>query len=966
MKKILHFVFLLISVANYAQQFEYEVSPTSINSKFAELGVTYINDQTILFASSQKNANDISFSKERRKQNRQLHLEIYLANITNNGDLIQGKEFNLETKNMFFESDVTFSPDQKTIYFTWNNFYNTEKKIDSAEWKTLRIVKATINENHILSNIKPLPFNSENYSVRNPTISKDGKKLYFVSDMPGGFGDTDIYMVEVLDNNTYGLPVNLGSEINSKKSELFPFIDENNILYFSSYGHNSIGGLDIFKSEFRNEKFGKRVQLPTPINSIYDDFAFVINNSSNSGYITSNRPESLGDVDIFKFIAKEKECIQLLNYQIVNSIINKPINNVKVSLYKNNSLEIDTTFLLNASNNVPLNCNTYYKMIVQLDDFEPYESEFNTNDKFDLKLEKTISLIPIPCNQNILITIVDAYSNNKISNVELTLISSLNSQEKSISDLNGMSKLLVNCNSTYNIKVFFKNYEPTQVEFKTDDKKNSLIAKTILLTPIKCVGELAITVVDNITNLKISNASISLLKSNIPVDSRLTNLMELTKFNIECSSNYKVLIAADNYETQEFTITTDASNEKILAKTISLNPIKCEQELIITVIDDSTKQRINNAKISLLKSNTPVDSRLTNLIELTKFNIECSASYKIIVTSTNFEPQEFTFTTDNIHNSILEKMVVLTPIRCKQDIVVNVIDAISKTKIKNAIVTLNPSKTTNEFKESNTDGIVTFTVECDKEYSITVEAPNFEVKEITVSTNNSNNKKLEKNVLLSAMTCLQSISGIAIDSITKLPINDVQLTLIKNNLIISKTKSIQGAFNLKLECNTSYTIEGSKVGYGSEKIEILTSNVNDEIIRKQLLFEAVEEFSIVSNLKMIKTNPIYFELDKSEITLQAAIELDKVVSILNNYPTIIIEVRSHTDSRATDSYNMTLSNDRAKSIINYIISKGIDAARISGIGLGETQLINKCSNGVPCTTIEHEKNRRTEFVVIKN
>lgn len=877
MKKILHFVFLLISVSNYAQQFEYEVSPTSINSKFAELGVTYINDRTILFASSQKNANDISFSKERRKQNRQLHLEIYLANITNNGDLIQGNEFNLETKNMFFESDVTFSPNQKAIYFTWNNFYNTEKKIDSAKWKTLRVVKATINENHVLSNIKPLPFNNENYSVRNPTISKDGKKLYFVSDMPGGFGDTDIYMVDVLDDNTYGLPINLGREINSKKSELFPFIDENNILYFSSYGHNSMGGLDIFKSEFRNEKFGKRVQLPTPINSIYDDFAFVINNSSNSGYITSNRLESLGDVDIFKFIAKEKECIQLLNYQIVNSIINKPINNVKVSLYKNNSLEIDTTFLLNASNNFPLACNTNYKIIVLHDDFEPYESEFNTNDKFDLKLKKIIQLIPIPCNQNILITIVDAYSNNKISDVELTLISSLNSQEKSISDLNGMSKLLVNCNTNYKIKVFSENYERVQVEFKTDDKKNSIIAKTI-----------------------------------------------------------------------------------------SLTPIKCSQELIVTVVDNSTKQRINDAKISLLKSNISVDSRFTNLKELTIFNIECSSNYKVLVATDNYEPQEFAFTTDNINNSILEKTIVLTPIKCEQDIVVNVMDAISKTKIKNAIVTLNPSKTTNEFKESNSDGIVTITVECDKEYSITVEAPNFEVKELTVYINNSNTEKLEKNVFLSAIKCIQSISGIAIDSITKLPINDVQLTLFKNNFLISKIKSIQGAFNFKLECNTSYTIEGSKAGYISEKIEILTSNINDEIIRKQLLFEAVEEFSLVSNLKMIKTNPIYFDLDKFEITLPAAIELDKVVSILNNYPTIIIEVRSHTDSRATDSYNMTLSDDRAKSIINYIISKGIDSVRLSGIGFGETQLINKCSNGVPCTTIEHEKNRRTEFVVIKN
>jgi outer membrane protein OmpA-like peptidoglycan-associated protein len=117
---------------------------------------------------------------------------------------------------------------------------------------------------------------------------------------------------------------------------------------------------------------------------------------------------------------------------------------------------------------------------------------------------------------------------------------------------------------------------------------------------------------------------------------------------------------------------------------------------------------------------------------------------------------------------------------------------------------------------------------------------------------------------------------------------------------------------------------------------------------------------------MINTKPIYFDLDKSNIRKDAAIELNRVVNILNKYPNIRLEIKSHTDSRAPDNYNMKLSNKRAKATINYIISKGIDANRVFGKGYGETEIINKCKNGVKCTQAEHALNRRTEFIVHNN
>ena len=114
-------------------------------------------------------------------------------------------------------------------------------------------------------------------------------------------------------------------------------------------------------------------------------------------------------------------------------------------------------------------------------------------------------------------------------------------------------------------------------------------------------------------------------------------------------------------------------------------------------------------------------------------------------------------------------------------------------------------------------------------------------------------------------------------------------------------------------------------------------------------------------------NIIYFDFDKSYIRPDAAEELDKVVKLMvDEYPGMVIRLESHTDSRAPDQYNIVLSNNRAKSTNDYIISNGIDASRITKHeGFGETQLVNKCSNDVKCTEDEHQSNRRTEFIIIK-
>jgi outer membrane protein OmpA-like peptidoglycan-associated protein len=395
MKLLATTIFLLFTQLIIAQNTDYKVINTSINSKYAELGITYLNDSTVLFASSKKRDDDKNFTKDRRRNNRQLFLEFYFGNINKNGDIIQSNRFSNEINNKFFESDISFTPDYKSIYFTWNNFYDAQKRTDSAKFKPLYLFKADVGNNFQLSNILPVTFNSKNYSVRSPMVSKDGKQLYFVSDMPNGYGNFDLYVVDILENGGHGTPKNLGENVNTKFDELYPFIAKNNTLYFSSNGHKGNGRLDIFKSEFSNGEFQKAENLQAPINSKYDDFLFVINSDNDTGFFTSNRKKGKGGVDIYGFQPKIPEkCFKQISGTILNYETKKPLNNAIISLYEKKNLIKSETLTANTFS-FEIACDKSYKLVASKEKFEENSTNINEESTNYKNLSKTIYLTPI-------------------------------------------------------------------------------------------------------------------------------------------------------------------------------------------------------------------------------------------------------------------------------------------------------------------------------------------------------------------------------------------------------------------------------------------------------------------------------------------------------------------------------------------------------------------------------------------
>ena len=273
---------------------QYQIEASEFNSKYSDYPAFYSGD--LLYVIS---ANSTS---TRTPWNDEPTSDIFRAEGTQLNKL--GKVLNSK----YNEGSLVITKDGNTMYFTRNDYANNKLGNDSKRTIRLKLYRATRNIN-TWDTIEELPFNDSEYSVGHPALSVDEKKLYFISDMPknGTKGGTDIFEVEILDDGGFGTPFNM-TGFNTVGNEMFPFVDSEGTFYFSSNAQiSNLGGLDIYKSSINNSSvYGEVTNLGKPINSPMDDFAFMINNDSKSGYFSTNREGTRSD-DIYTF--KEKEAI---------------------------------------------------------------------------------------------------------------------------------------------------------------------------------------------------------------------------------------------------------------------------------------------------------------------------------------------------------------------------------------------------------------------------------------------------------------------------------------------------------------------------------------------------------------------------------------------------------------------------------------------------------------------------------
>jgi len=335
----------------------FDVSSTSIKNKGeSDFGAFLSNDNELYFASTRTN-------KKTDKWNNQPYLDIYKSIRNANGSFSEPVEVS-ELNTPFHDGPVTISADGNTMFFARDG--HSEGQFQKSKSSNTKVGQQGLYKASKLdgkwTNIIALPINSKEYSVTNPSLSSDGKTLYFASNMPGGLGESDIWKLSITGSN-YGKPENLGSKVNTAGKENFPFITEDATLYFASTGKQGFGGFDVFKINLNEKEEAQNVGQP--LNSEKDDFGFSFNKKANVGYFSSNRNGSdaiYGASPICK-----SQAIVLVTNKKTGAII----NNANVSILDSKGNTIETT-LTNSSGKVNYNidCNTNYSLNVTAPNFE--------------------------------------------------------------------------------------------------------------------------------------------------------------------------------------------------------------------------------------------------------------------------------------------------------------------------------------------------------------------------------------------------------------------------------------------------------------------------------------------------------------------------------------------------------------------------------------------------------------------
>jgi peptidoglycan-associated lipoprotein len=349
--------------------FTYKLVMMSKNKTNGDFGISFFGDKVAF--SSLRNADGGEYGWNDRP-----FLDLFSATVNNEGQLTNVEPFPEEINSKKHESNAVFSEDLKTMYF---NRTGERVLVGNERIATVKLYKAEF-DGEKWTNVTMLPFSSDEYSVEHPALSKDGKQLYFASDMKGTLGSFDIFVVDINEDGTYSQPRNLGETINTIHREQFPFIADDGSLYFASDGHQGNGNLDIFMAIKLNDiDFDKPQNLGETINSGMDDFNLILDYKTGKGYFSSNRT---GDDNLYT-VALEENKLQFAVEGVVrdkNSLQLLPGTTVK--LY-NEAGELLEEVVVGKDGDFTFNTeqNKKYKVMAFRDFYIPAEAYFDTGEK---------------------------------------------------------------------------------------------------------------------------------------------------------------------------------------------------------------------------------------------------------------------------------------------------------------------------------------------------------------------------------------------------------------------------------------------------------------------------------------------------------------------------------------------------------------------------------------------------------
>ncbi len=379
------------------QSGRYKVKNITANSAYSDFGPAYFGER-LLFASARDTG---VFVKRVHEWNNRPFLDLYAGKIAeDSGEVEKLRKFNRRLNTKFHESTPIFTNDLKTVYFTRNNYTKGKFKKDKNGTNKLKIYTSKRIKKSVWTKPTEINLNSDEYTVSHPALSPDNRKLYFASDMPGGYGHTDLYVADIAEDGTLSEPKNLGPKINTEGREAYPFISKSGSLYFSSNGHVGLGGLDLYVTKPDDDNnFGEIYNLGKPANTPKDDFALIINEETKTGYFSSNRDGGRGDDDIYKFVELEdirEACEILLKGIVIDKDTKALLPEATVSLLDEKNNIVETVKVgPKASYSFVVECNKDYFLRATKELYNTVEElvstpHINETIEVTLELEKTI------------------------------------------------------------------------------------------------------------------------------------------------------------------------------------------------------------------------------------------------------------------------------------------------------------------------------------------------------------------------------------------------------------------------------------------------------------------------------------------------------------------------------------------------------------------------------------------------
>ena len=358
----------------------YNLGPFEYNSPYSDFAPSFYKEG-LIFSSDRDTGN---FARYRHTWNAKDFLDLYEVNADSSSiNHVKKLDDNVNTR--YHESTSVVTKDGRTMYFTRNNSEKRKTVKDDKGIVRLKVLRAVLTDEGIWGEIEELPFNSDSYSVANPALSPDEKILYFASDMPGTLGESDLYMVAINEDRSFGTPQNLGSNINTEARETFPYITSEEILYFSSDGHPGLGGLDVFATKIKRQDFsGKVLNVGQPVNSNSDDFTFIFDEVLRSGYVASNREEGLGYDDIYSFTETRPlvfDCLQKVTGTVRDKISNDVLVGATIKVIDENNEDLSSTITDSDGNySLELDCTKGNFVRALMEGYVPFEEYIGVSD----------------------------------------------------------------------------------------------------------------------------------------------------------------------------------------------------------------------------------------------------------------------------------------------------------------------------------------------------------------------------------------------------------------------------------------------------------------------------------------------------------------------------------------------------------------------------------------------------------